>query len=186
MVQSPDFVWNFPETKWEVGTDDLTRRGQADHIVQEAAEVFSAAEYESDEDYILELLDCIHACETALREFDKERIDKARQLVIEKNFARGYYNLPRLSWHENDPLPKDSSDIVDHPTHYTEGTVETVDVIEAVIDGLDPLSAVRLGHIIRYTRRAGLKGDPKIDLAKANNYAHRLVTGHWRWENDSQ
>lgn len=28
--------------------------------------------------------------------------------------------------------------------------------------------------------RAGEKDDPAIDLGKANNYAHRLVTGEWR------
>lgn len=28
--------------------------------------------------------------------------------------------------------------------------------------------------------RAGEKDDPAIDLGKANNYAHRLVTGDWR------
>lgn len=40
--------------------------------------------------------------------------------------------------------------------------------------------AFLLGQVIRYADRAGEKDDPAIDLGKANNYAHRLITGDWR------
>lgn len=58
--------------------------------------------------------------------------------------------------------------------------VETIDKIEAVIDGLPAREAFLLGQVIRYADRAGLKDEPEVDLGKANNYAHRLVTKRWR------
>ena len=69
---------------------------------------------------------------------------------------------------------------VDNPAHYTAGKVETIDKIEAVVEGLPAAQAVALANVIKYVDRAGLKGDADEDLAKANNYAHRLVFGDWR------
>lgn len=69
---------------------------------------------------------------------------------------------------------------VDNPAHYTAGKVETIDKIEAVVEGLPASQAVLLANVIKYVDRAGLKGDAGEDLAKANNYAHRLVFGDWR------
>ncbi len=76
------------------------------------------------------------------------------------------------------PAPGGSA--VDSPAHYTAGAVETIDKVEAVTDGLDSRAAVALGNVIKYCDRAGLKGDAAEDLAKANNYAHRLLYHHWR------
>ena len=79
--------------------------------------------------------------------------------------------------------PKDENDegsAVDSPRHYTSGEVETIAKIEAVTEGLDARSAYLLGNVVKYIDRAGKKGDAAEDLAKANNYAHRLVTGEWR------
>ena len=72
------------------------------------------------------------------------------------------------------------SDTVDSPNHYTSGAVETIDKIEAIIDGLPAKEAMLLSHVIRYADRAGKKDDARNDLGKANNYAHRLVFGDWR------
>lgn len=76
------------------------------------------------------------------------------------------------------------ADMVRMPAHYvSECGVETIDVVEAVIDGLPSDKAMALGHVLRYALRAGKKTeDATEDLAKANNYAWRLVTGKWRHE----
>lgn len=74
----------------------------------------------------------------------------------------------------------DAAETVLDPGWYTSGAVETIDKIEAVIDGLPAREAFLLGQVIRYVDRAGEKDDPAIDLGKANNYAHRLVFKHWR------
>ena len=71
------------------------------------------------------------------------------------------------------------TETVDSPEWY-EGGVETIDKIEAVIDGLPAREAFLLGQVIRYCDRAGKKDEADIDLGKANNYAHRLVSGEWR------
>jgi hypothetical protein len=73
------------------------------------------------------------------------------------------------------------SEYVVNPPHYTGGKVETIEKITAVIEGLPAEHAYLLGQIIRYCDRCEFKhDDPAQDLAKANNYAHRLVYGDWR------
>lgn len=78
--------------------------------------------------------------------------------------------------------PEQFSDSVDHPAHYESGEMPIIEIIETVIDGLDSKQAFFLGNVIKYVIRAGKKGDIHEDLAKANNYAHRLCSGQWRWE----
>ena len=68
---------------------------------------------------------------------------------------------------------------VDDPEWYA-GEVEPIDIIERVVDGLPPDKAYSLGQVLRYCLRAGKKDDIDVELGKANNYAHRLVFGHWR------
>ncbi len=70
------------------------------------------------------------------------------------------------------------------PSHYTGGSIETIEKIETVIEGLSGADAYLLGNVIKYVDRAGKKDgeDAEKDLAKANNYATRLCTGHWRYE----
>ena len=68
---------------------------------------------------------------------------------------------------------------VDDPEWYA-GEVEPIDIIERVVDGLPPDKAYSLGQVLRYCLRAGKKDDIYVELGKANNYAHRLVFGHWR------
>lgn len=68
---------------------------------------------------------------------------------------------------------------VDEPEWYA-GDVEPIDIIEMVVEGLPPDKAYSLGQVLRYCLRAGKKDDIDVELGKANNYAHRLVYGHWR------
>ena len=87
------YHFNFPRAKF-VPPEGLTRAGQADHIVEEAAELFAEATSDAanpPEKYIEEVLDCIHACETSLREFDPEVVSRVADAVVAKNEDRGYY-----------------------------------------------------------------------------------------------
>ena len=77
----------------------------------------------------------------------------------------------------------DATEVVDSPSWYTSGGVETIDKIERVVDGLPAVQAYALGQVLRYFDRAGKKDATGTDLGKANNYAHRLVYGKWR-DND--
>lgn len=74
------------------------------------------------------------------------------------------------------------AEVVDSPSWYTSGEVETIQKIERVIDGLPAVQAYALGQVLRYFDRAGKKDATETDLGKANNYAHRLVYGEWRGE----
>lgn len=68
------------------------------------------------------------------------------------------------------------------PPHYD----GTRDKISEVVDGLPADFAVDLFNVLKYFDRAGRKpGESRSrDLAKANNYAHRLATGRFRDEVD--
>jgi hypothetical protein len=59
------------------------------------------------------------------------------------------------------------------PEHYTEMSIEPIDVIEAC--KLDYHSASALAYIMR----AGRKGSVEDDLKKALNFLHRRVYGTW-------
>lgn len=73
-------------------------------------------------------------------------------------------------------------DMVNKPTHYCSGRIETIQKIESTIEGLPAKQASCLANVLKYFDRAGLKDDAVQDLDKANNYAHRLVYGKWRHE----
>lgn len=86
------FEYNFPLCNQYGGT-----LAQLSKIAGEANEALDA--YVNNGDMLGEVMDVIHACETLLREYDKEvygSIDM--QLVyestVEKNRARGYYEMP--------------------------------------------------------------------------------------------
>jgi len=65
----------------------------------------------------------------------------------------------------------DALDVVNHPPHYRDGGIETIDFIEA-----KDLN-YRLGNVVKYVSRAGKKSpDPIQDLEKALWYLQREIT----------
>lgn len=62
-----------------------------------------------------------------------------------------------------------STDMVNHPPHYTAGGIETIDFIEAKKLGYN------LGNVIKYITRSDLKGDCLKDLEKAQWYLTREI-----------
>jgi hypothetical protein len=63
------------------------------------------------------------------------------------------------------------NDLVNHPPHYRDGGIETIDFIEA-----KDLN-YRLGNVVKYVSRAGKKSsDPIQDLEKALWYLQREIT----------
>jgi hypothetical protein len=61
------------------------------------------------------------------------------------------------------------SDPVNHPDHYKDGGIETIDFIEA-----KELN-YHLGNVVKYVSRAGKKGDKLQDLQKAQWYLTREI-----------
>ena len=64
------------------------------------------------------------------------------------------------------------SDMVNHPEHYTDGGIETIDFIEA------KKMPYHLGNAVKYVSRAGKKNPEKIveDLQKAIWYINRYIS----------
>lgn len=61
-------------------------------------------------------------------------------------------------------------DVVNHPSHYKAGGVETIDFIEA------KKLNFHLGNVVKYISRAGIKShDPIEDLKKARWYLNREI-----------
>lgn len=64
-----------------------------------------------------------------------------------------------------------ADDVVEHPSHYTQGDVECIDAIRSALTGVeDPFLAFCAGQVIRYTWRHAHKGSPITDLEKARQY----------------
>lgn len=66
------------------------------------------------------------------------------------------------------------SDVVNHPTHYTNGDIECIDAIRASM-GKDKFYGYLKGNIIKYLWRYELKEKPVQDLEKAQWYLNRLI-----------
>ena len=65
---------------------------------------------------------------------------------------------------------------VEHPSHYTRGRTEAIDVIEdAVQDAPSNATAVLQAQVIKYILRLWLKDDPHEDACKARWYLNRLI-----------
>lgn len=68
------------------------------------------------------------------------------------------------------PAPS-APDMVNHPSHYKVGGIETIDFIEA--KGLN----YHLGNVVKYITRADHKGDRLENLQKAKWYLEREIAG---------
>ena len=64
---------------------------------------------------------------------------------------------------------------VNHPAHYTAGTVECIEAITAATVGLEGIEAVCTANVIKYLWRWKMKGGV-TDLEKARWYLDRLIT----------
>lgn len=83
-------VYRFPAI---ANIDVFDTLEQLKHIERELREAYEANYDRERQNYGMELLDIIHATETALRmEFSDQEVDELRAKVIEKNARRGYYN----------------------------------------------------------------------------------------------
>lgn len=71
-------------------------------------------------------------------------------------------------------IPDEDFDIVNHPAHYTAGSVECIDAIDSAVTGLDGYQAVYTAQIIKYVYRWKRKGGAE-DLRKARWYLDRLL-----------
>lgn len=68
------------------------------------------------------------------------------------------------------------TDPVNHPSHYTSGKVEAIDILEqAASHAPDPVLAGLQWQVLKYLLRMWLKGNPRQDARKARWYLERLI-----------
>jgi hypothetical protein len=69
-----------------------------------------------------------------------------------------------------------NKDVIEHPSHYTSGGIETIDYLKATLSKAE-FEGFLKGNILKYTSRAGKKDDnPKLqDLKKAAYYLNLLI-----------
>ena len=70
-------------------------------------------------------------------------------------------------------LNKATSELVNHPAHYTQGSMETIEKIELLLTEEEYIGFLK-GNIIKYDDRMNHKGDAENDLRKSKWYAERL------------
>ena len=82
---------------------------------------------------------------------------------------------PDREGHENymKRMIREEVDFVNNPPHYTQGSIQCIDAIEAAL-GTEGFLAFCRGNIIKYNWRANHKNGSE-DLEKARWYAERIV-----------
>jgi hypothetical protein len=83
--------FNFPRARF-VDSNDIVK--QSLHIDSEAIGVMLAVQQPGYDEVAMEIMDCLHSCETALRILQEKHgfnLNELRQSVERKNQERGYY-----------------------------------------------------------------------------------------------
>lgn len=90
MIRCADILFNFPRAKF---ADENNIHAQVAHIQTEADEAFRELNSPDRMTLAMEIMDCLHSCETALRMLEDEglSLSDVMTMVYEKNEARGYY-----------------------------------------------------------------------------------------------
>ena len=70
---------------------------------------------------------------------------------------------------------KEKEDFVNHPHHYTQGDIETIDKM-VIIFGAKNTATICLGNCFKYLDRYKFKGNPQQDLEKALWYAKKAFS----------
>lgn len=76
-----------------------------------------------------------------------------------------------------DIITSTENDLVNHPTHYCDGGIETIDFIKAKLTENEFVGFCK-GNAVKYISRAGKKNPDKLkeDLAKAVFYLNAVIT----------
>ena len=94
-------------------------------------------------------------------------------IIIERNYDIIFGNKSD----KKDEKPESKTeDMVNHPSHYTNGGVECIDAITSALSSYeDSVDSRLVGQVIKYLWRAPLKGKYEEDIKKAQFYLNSLV-----------
>ena len=94
-------------------------------------------------------------------------------------FKNDYISFEK--WNEEhfkeDELIISGDDRVNHPSHYTAGKQEAIEIIEETVEHAPThVAAVLHGQVLKYLLRLWLKDNPLEDAKKARWYLDRLIS----------
>ena len=84
-----------------------------------------------------------------------------------------YHHKERHMEIEKENKNKPKPDMINHPPHYTQGGIETIEYIRAKLSPEEYVGYLR-GNIFKYTSRIGLKGESSEDSGKIEWYSKEL------------
>lgn len=90
------------------------------------------------------------------------------------NYSEEMIDHEKTAQLSTDAMDEKQDDIVNHPKHYTQGEIETIDKIKYITREFSGIEAVCLGNFIKYIDRCNLKGGMQ-DLEKADWYLNRFL-----------
>ena len=97
------------------------------------------------------------------RQFKNERRSKMCDDCREKNANAGTIKMKNKRVKVNDTK---QSDPVNHPSHYNQGGIETLDIIKMSLTEEEYKGYLK-GNVLKYRERAQFKGNAEQDYAKA-------------------
>ena len=113
----------------------------------------------------------------ALVEFYEYEVEYAKEPEEEKSYAPFELGAGFPAWEEMETVGREiledySRDSVEHPSHYTQGGVEVIEIIAQTVSGYDDgFTAHCVGTATKYLNRAPFKHEtPLEDLKKAAKY----------------
>ena len=84
--------------------------------------------------------------------------------------------FPYIKWSDEEPTEIHKSeleDMVNHPSHYNQGGIETLDIIKMSLTKEEYKGYLK-GNVLKYRERAQFKGNAEQDYAKAKFYFDEL------------
>ena len=104
------------------------------------------------------------------RQFKNERRSKMCNDCRDKNAKAGTIKMKNERVKVNDTK---QSDPVNHPSHYNQGGIETLDIIKMSLTKEEYKGYLK-GNVLKYRERAQFKGNAEQDYAKAKFYFEEL------------
>lgn len=110
-------------------------------------------------------------------DFDWEHIGSNADIIAYRLQHPGFKsraNDERLEQDLNECIGQDV-DVVNHPSHYTKGSIECIDAIDSATTGKSGIEAVCVANIIKYLYRYEEKNGLE-DVKKAKWYLNKLIS----------
>lgn len=98
------------------------------------------------------------------------------RVMNKKFFSDDAYQIKGTDVYPQSEEDKDDWEMVDHPSHYTQGRYEAIDVIEdAIAEAPTAMAGMCQGNALKYLLRLWHKIDAKEDAMKARWYLDKLI-----------